>query len=231
LGENFTQIPNEVLRGSLLTPSEKLVWIIIKSHEWNGDGCWPSATLIAKESGYHRATVIRAVKALEEKEVISVKRTHGQSNQYHCATSSIVLPVASCDGGSSMVLPDQSHHATPPVASCDTNKTQEEDSIIRPKKKTQPRPSKQEQLEQIKEAFPEFQEQFPFRNVPQMYEQWLDWMEEKGKRPSNYKSSFRNFLRLKDWEKNLKAQIEDAARGSPSHGRKTMSQWIKEHSE
>lgn len=78
--------------------------------------------------------------------------------------------------------------------------------------------SKSEQLDEIRKKFPELQEDFPYRDVREKFQHWLDWMDETGKRPKRYMASFRNFLRVKDWEKNLKAQLE-STNGSthPSH--------------
>jgi len=205
LPRDFTQIPNVVLRDDKLTPTEKLVWIVIKSHEWNGDGCWPSASSIAKETGYHRVTVSRAVRGLEEKEIITVSKQPGRPNLYHCATTPVAEDYKTC----SRELQGVQHKVTTPVAQSYTNNTKEEDSIRIHKKNTQEeRPKKQEQLKQIKKSFPELQEKFPYRDVPQSYEQWIDWMAEKGKQYKDYHAAFRNWLRPKSWEENLQSRTK-----------------------
>lgn len=94
-----------------LTPSENHVLLLLANRHNNDTGlCYPSVSRISEESGMHRATVMRAINALEKRGLLTISKTFGRSNHYRLNTSRTVLPVAPCD---------QSQRATTPVAPCD----------------------------------------------------------------------------------------------------------------
>lgn len=117
------------LRG--LTPSENLVLFLLANRHNNDTGlCYPSVSRIAEESGMHRATVMRAINALEKKGLLEITKTFGKSNHYRLHTGSTVRPVAESD---------RSQRVTTPVAPCDMTS-----STVRPEpKRTQKNPKGQ----------------------------------------------------------------------------------------
>ena len=165
---NFTQIPNELFESDL-TALEKLVWIVIKKHDWNGGGSWPSASMIAKESSLHRSTILRLVASLEEKGVVSVIRTHGRVNRYAMPTGRTELPVAENDRSQRTTNPSQ--RTTGVVAENDPNNTKEKDTrkrhnILSPKDQIEKSRKKAEDaldaldLDKFREKYPTIDVEF-----------------------------------------------------------------------
>ena len=105
-----------------LTPTENHVLLLLANRHNKDTGlCYPSVSRIAEESGMHRATVMRAINALEKKGLLEITKTFGKSNHYRLNTSCTVRPVAESD---------PYHSATTPVAPCDHTS-----STVRPEPK------------------------------------------------------------------------------------------------
>lgn len=98
MGENFTQIPNELFETEL-SALEKLVWIVIKKHDWHGNGTWPSIRLIAKEASIHPNSAWRIIYSLKEKGFLSVKKQHGRANNYHLEGVTMRVTQPECHNG------------------------------------------------------------------------------------------------------------------------------------
>jgi len=92
-------------------PPQKLVLLLLANRHNKDTGmCYPSIARMCAEAGMHRATVIRAVNALEKTGLLSIEKTFGKVNHYRLHTSITELPVAESD---------QSQRATTPVAESD----------------------------------------------------------------------------------------------------------------
>jgi DNA-binding MarR family transcriptional regulator len=107
---------------------QKLVLLLLANRHNNDTGmCYPSIPRICAESGMHRATVIRAINALDKAGLLTIEKTFGKVNHYRLNTSVTERPVAESD---------PSHKVTTPVAESDyTRRT------VRPEpKRTQTNP-------------------------------------------------------------------------------------------
>ena len=81
-----------------IKPPQKLVLLLLANRHNKDTGmCYPSIQRICVESGMHRATVIRAVNALEKMGLLSIKKTFGKVNYYRLHTSITERPVAESD--------------------------------------------------------------------------------------------------------------------------------------
>jgi DNA-binding MarR family transcriptional regulator len=69
------QVPNDVIKEKKLDPTDVLVYAHLKSH-MNRETleAYPSITLLAKEAGLSRPTVMKAIKHLEENKDILIRR-------------------------------------------------------------------------------------------------------------------------------------------------------------
>lgn len=77
-----TQVPNNMLSDSGLTPKDILIYATIKSHMNNKTrSCFPSINTIVKESGVSKSTVIKCIKNLENNNYFKIKKK-GRSNLY-----------------------------------------------------------------------------------------------------------------------------------------------------
>lgn len=85
----YTKMPNAAVveRIPELGKAAVLVYLILAYHaDKNGD-CFPSLSLIGKESGFKRSTVCKALKVLECEGLIDVERgTGGKGNKYKLTT-------------------------------------------------------------------------------------------------------------------------------------------------
>lgn len=72
---NFTILHNEFIDSKLLSGNEKLVFIAIKRH-LNSESlqAFPSIKTICNHTGMSKPTVVKAIKSLEEKEILTVER-------------------------------------------------------------------------------------------------------------------------------------------------------------
>lgn len=100
---DYTRIANAVLRSEDLSPPAKLVFAIIASHLHDNEECFLSYSTLAKESGYSRDTVMRAIKELLVKrhnghpyiQVRHVKRDHGGWAANHYSLNGLRIPSGS----------------------------------------------------------------------------------------------------------------------------------------
>lgn len=92
------------------SPQKLVLLLLANRHNNDTDMCYPSIPRICRESGMHRATVIRAINALEKAGLLTIEKTFGKVNLYRLHTSIKELPVAESD---------PSHKATTPVAESD----------------------------------------------------------------------------------------------------------------
>lgn len=120
------------------TPSGKLVLFAIASYmNKGGDTAWPSQETLSTRTGLHRASVVRILKGLADRGIITRKRRFSASTVYgindhllHHATSGTMPQMAPCDkshDATSGVVPQiapcaihLSHHAPSFVAPCAT---------------------------------------------------------------------------------------------------------------
>lgn len=99
-----------------LSSSEKLVLMLLANRHNKDSGlCYPSMTRISEEGGMARRTVMRAVKSLEKKGLLTIEKTFGKTHHYRLHTSATVAPVTESH---------QCQRVTPPVTeshnTCDT---------------------------------------------------------------------------------------------------------------
>lgn len=85
--DGFVRVPNWLIDDSDMTLHELVVYIVLLRFRDPKTGkCWPGITTIADRARVSRKTAIRAIKSLEERGVIRVKRrkdiTENQSNVY-----------------------------------------------------------------------------------------------------------------------------------------------------
>lgn len=96
----------------------KIILLALAKHTDAAGRCYPSIATLAHITGMHRSTVMRGLDQLEREGVVERAKSRGRATQYRLQL------VAQCDTSrgatSRVVLPDQSHTATPPVAHCDS---------------------------------------------------------------------------------------------------------------
>ena len=78
-----------------LTPTENHVLLLLANRHNKDSGlCYPSIPRICTESGLGRSTVIRAIKRLEGRGLLTIEKTFGKSNYYRLQTSITEIPVS-----------------------------------------------------------------------------------------------------------------------------------------
>lgn len=76
---NFTIFHNEFIDSELLSGYEKLVFIAIKRHlNSESSQAFPSIKTICKHTGLSKPTVIKAIKSLEDKEILTVQHRESE---------------------------------------------------------------------------------------------------------------------------------------------------------
>ena len=80
--ENFSVIPNEVLRETGLNASEKLVYVYLMCMAGWHCNCFPSLGTISHELSLSRKTVSTAIKNLQDKKYITYVRRKGKNGEY-----------------------------------------------------------------------------------------------------------------------------------------------------
>ncbi len=80
----YSSLPDVILRDPSLSASAKLVWMALAGHLGpSGTEVWPSMTRLSRMTGLGKNTVLRAVAALEDANLIVVKRQpSGKANLY-----------------------------------------------------------------------------------------------------------------------------------------------------
>lgn len=107
-----------VLEHSEATLADRLVLIAIANHaDARGWNAWPAVPQIAKEARVDRATVYRAIDALEDSGELIVERRPGKSNMYGIAAlrgsqDATGEGVANCDGRGRILSQKGSQSAT-----------------------------------------------------------------------------------------------------------------------
>jgi len=111
---NYFQVPN---RKQLmeLDGMSIAVYTMLCARADEGGKCFPSLTRLAKDAGVSRDTVVRRIKTLEEKGLLSIE--HGSSNK----SNRYQLLVAESDKGSSSQQPRSSREQLGVVAESDSN--------------------------------------------------------------------------------------------------------------
>ncbi|MFA5047986.1 MAG: helix-turn-helix domain-containing protein [Patescibacteria group bacterium] len=80
---SFTQIPNRLIQRTDLTPTEKMVVIVIKMRMMKKDHSWASLKSIAKDVGCSVTTVKKSIRKLEAQGIIVKERWENtRSNVY-----------------------------------------------------------------------------------------------------------------------------------------------------
>ena len=78
--KDFVMIPKKLIGDESVKASSKVVYAALASYTNNTTGlCSPALSTLAKDTGYHRRTIIRAINELVEKEYVE-KRTRKSSN-------------------------------------------------------------------------------------------------------------------------------------------------------
>jgi biotin operon repressor len=105
---SYTCMPYVLMRRVDLSASAKLVWMALMSHLGQGAyEVWPSMARLAWMTGLGRATVIRAIEALEAEGLIVVIREEGEVSRYRVrqpeaedlgGTGIKMIPVSKRDG-------------------------------------------------------------------------------------------------------------------------------------
>lgn len=73
--DSFTIVNNGLIETDLLTEHEKMVYIVIRKHlNQEKQTAFPGMTTIAREARISKSQVLRAIKGLEEKGLLIVKR-------------------------------------------------------------------------------------------------------------------------------------------------------------
>jgi DNA-binding transcriptional MocR family regulator len=103
----FTQIPNELIRGSRLNVNEKMIYIYLKSRQGNNEDAWPGHKRIANDLGISISTVKKYLSSLEAHKLISIKAQFSNNNRLsnRYAVKSIP-PGFFDDGGPSFLATD-----------------------------------------------------------------------------------------------------------------------------
>lgn len=70
----FTQIANIVLRDSLLSPGDKVMYTLLLSYAWQQDFCFPGQKVLADDMGCDSRTVRRHLAALIKRGLVSEQR-------------------------------------------------------------------------------------------------------------------------------------------------------------
>lgn len=79
----YTLVPNFLLNDSRLSSSAKLVYVMLLKYAWEKDYCFPGQKTLASDIGKSERHVHSAIKELEARGLLSVKRRgQGKSNIY-----------------------------------------------------------------------------------------------------------------------------------------------------
>ena len=80
--DSFTIISNGLIETDLLTEHEKMVYIVIRKHlNQEKQTAFPGMATIAREARISKSQVLRAIKGLEEKGLLIVKRQTTKYNE------------------------------------------------------------------------------------------------------------------------------------------------------
>ncbi len=83
LSEGFTQVPNILLKRVDLSHGAKIAYAMLLSYAWGKDRCFPGQDVLARDMGVERKAVIRYLKELKDKGIVTVQRRGmGKTNVY-----------------------------------------------------------------------------------------------------------------------------------------------------
>jgi len=80
--KGFTKVENKIITSQNVSPTEKLVIVCLLMHKMDKECCFPSFDKISEETGYHRNTVKKTIKSLDDKRFIRIVKNKGKSNKY-----------------------------------------------------------------------------------------------------------------------------------------------------
>jgi hypothetical protein len=174
-------------------PLAKLVLLALADHADRTGQCWPGVDRIAKVTGMHRASVFRAIDALELARLVVREQRPGQSNWYRLAVKE----------GCRTERPEVSQPATIPVAQSDTTR-----------RTVRPEPSMNHQepsgnLEKRKRATRMSEDWMPddalidwarasfpiVENISDETDRFRDFWIAKGEARADWRASWRNWMR------------------------------------
>lgn len=79
----FTQIPNFVLKDSLLSLGAKVAYAMFLSYAWHNDSCFPGQERLATDMGMSRSRVTEFISELEKAHLVTIhRRGQGKTNFY-----------------------------------------------------------------------------------------------------------------------------------------------------
>jgi len=82
--KGFAQVPNVVLRDSMLSGNEKTLYALLLSYAWQNDECFPGQDKLAENMGLSRVSINQMLGKLKAKKLIKIKRQgQGKVNIYH----------------------------------------------------------------------------------------------------------------------------------------------------
>lgn len=85
---SYTVIDNDLLRSNNLKANAKILLLVILSYENKEDGfAYPSHSRLIKETGLSKATLLKCLNELEEKNYIKRVKAKGDNNRYYINSS------------------------------------------------------------------------------------------------------------------------------------------------
>lgn len=79
----FTQVPNDILVSTKLSPGAKLAYAMLLKYAWQNDYCFPGQARLAIDMGVTDRSVRTYLQELEQHQFISIKRQGlGKPNLY-----------------------------------------------------------------------------------------------------------------------------------------------------
>ena len=79
----FAQVPNCILRDSLMTAAEVRLYALLLSYAWRDGECFPGQDRLATDMGLSRVSVNQNIKKLQSKHLIRIRRQgQGKPNIY-----------------------------------------------------------------------------------------------------------------------------------------------------
>lgn len=80
----FTQVPNFILRDSVLSAGAKVAYAMFLSYAWHNDSCFPGQDRLAEDMGVTRPRVTQLIGELEDAGLVSItRRGQGKTNIYN----------------------------------------------------------------------------------------------------------------------------------------------------
>lgn len=79
----FTQIPNFILKDSMLSVGAKVAYAMFLSYAWHNDSCFPGQERLADDMGMSRSRVTEFIGELEKAGLVTIhRRGQGKTNFY-----------------------------------------------------------------------------------------------------------------------------------------------------